>query len=272
MDDAVERRALGLVVAFFRHLAGRYQQDLSDLVGIDQQRISRYETGVVRPRRPTLERLARATGASTGRLDQLIALYRAICTEVGDKRPIGADPGDLGELDLEEEIDEIAAEVAETLKPRIHALLTSFEAALAAGPPPLTPGKARDLAADLWRRILPLSHPVRLEAFEFESFHNWALCERLCEESRQATAADPEAARELAEEALTIAEKVSAGATPRPRLIAYAVAHMARVDSAFGDLEEAAEKVRQAREMWQAGDGSDDLEDALFESLLGTNS
>src|SRR6185295_14690736 len=126
------------------------------------------------------------------------------------ERPAEPDPADLWEPDLEEEIEEIAAEVAETLKPGIYALLAAFDADLAVGDPYLDPHKARDLATDQWRRILPLCHRIRLEAFEFESFHNWALCERLCEECLQATVGDPEAARELADEALTIAEKVSA--------------------------------------------------------------
>lgn len=272
MKDAVERRALGLVVAFFRHFAGRFQQDLGDLVGIDQQRISRYELGVVRPGRRTLERMAQATGVSTERLDQLMALYRAICAEVGDERPAEVGIDKLWEPELEEDVEEILAEVAEAIKPGIYALLASFDADLAGGDSFLDPQKARDLAADSWRRIRPLTHDIRLEALEFESFHNWALCERLCEECLQATTDDLETARELAEEALTIAEKVSAGATPRPRLIAYSLAHMAKVESSFGDLEEAAEKFRRAREMWQVGDGSDGLEDARFEALLGAGS
>ncbi len=66
-----------------------------------------------------------------------------------------------------------------------------------------------------------------------------------------------------------IAEKVRDGATTRPRLIAYTLAHLAKVDSVCGDLGEADEKMRRAREMWQVGDGSDDLEDARFEALVG---
>ncbi len=269
MSDDAERRALGLVVVFLHHFVGRHQQALSDRTGIEQKRISQYELGDVRPLRPTLERMARGARVSTERLDQLLALYRVICAEA---EATGAVATDLDEPEWQEEGDEIAAEIAENLIPRIHAALLTFEAALVADDPPLTPQEARDLAADQWRRIRPLSHRVRLLAFEFKEFNNWALCERLCEESLQATADDPEAARELAEEALTIAEKISAGATTRPRLIAYALAHLAQVDSRFGESEEAAEKMQRAREIWQAGDGSDGLEDARFEALLGAGS
>jgi len=268
MSDAVERRALGLAVVFFRHLAGRYQQELSDRTGINQKRISRYELGEVRPERPTLERLARGTGVSLERLDQLLMLYRTICTEVEAELPGTPVLGDPSESERREDLDEIAAEIAESLKPDIYETLLTFEGALTAGDPPLAPHEARDLAADLWRRLVPLSHRIRLEVFEYEEFHNWALCERICEESLRATADDPEAARELAEEALTIAEKVSATETTRQRLIAYALVHMAKVDTASGDPEEAAEKMRRARELWQAGDGSDGLDDARFENLL----
>ncbi len=272
MSDALERRALGLAVVFFRHLAGRYQQELGERTGIDQKRISRYELGVIRPGRQTLERLARGTGVATERLDQLLALYRVICAEVETERPAEADAAELPEPDGQEDLDELAAEAAETLKRDIYKALTAFETAFAVGDPPLDPHEARDLAAELWRRILPLPHRLRLEAFEYESFHNWALCEHLCEESLRATADDLQAARDLAEEALTIAEKVSAGETTRPRLIAYALAHLAKVDSACGDLGEAAEKMRRARELWQVGDGSDGLDDARFEALVGAGS
>lgn len=272
MSDTVERRALGLVVVFFRYLAGRYQQELSDRTGIEQKRISRYELGDVRPGRPTLERMARGTGVSTERLDQLLALYRVICAEVEAERPTEAVAADLSEPERREDLDEIAAEMADSVRPEFYQALLAFEAALVADDPPLTPQEARDLAADQWRRILPLSHRIRLEAFEYKEFRNWAMCERLCEESLWTTAADPEAARELAEEALTIAEKVSASETTRQRLIAYALAHMAQVDLALCDPEEAAEKLRRALEMWQVGDGLDGLDDARFEALLGAGS
>ncbi len=94
MSDNVERRALRLAVVFFRHLVGRYQHELSDRTGIEQKRISQYELGNVRPWRSTLERLARETGVSSERLDQLLALYRAICAEgEGERRaPLRGEP------------------------------------------------------------------------------------------------------------------------------------------------------------------------------------
>ncbi len=268
MNDAVERRALGLVVVFFRHLAGRRQQELSDRTGINQKRISRYELGVVRPGRPTLERMARGTGVSIERLDHLIALYRVICAEAEAERPAPPDLADLSESERREDLDEVAAEIAESIKPDIYAALLTFEADLDADDPPLAPHEARDLAAELWQRLLPLSHRIRLEVLEYGEFRNWAVCERICEESLQATTSDPAAARELAEEALSIAEQIPGGETARHRLLAYALAHAAKADTALGDPEEAADKRRRAREMWQAGDGSDGLEEARFEALL----
>ncbi len=224
------------------------------------------------PHYEPLERLARGTGVSTERLDQLLALYRAICAEAGAERPTGAAALDSWGSDRQEDLEEIAAEMADSLKPEIYQALMAFESVLVADEPPLTPQEARDLAADQWRRLLPLSHPVRLFAFTFKDFRNWALCELLCEESLQATADDPGAARELAEEALMIAEKVRDGATPRPRLIAYTLAHLAKADSACGDPEEADEKMQRARQIWQAGDGSDGLDDARFAALVGAGS
>ncbi len=272
MSDDVERRALGLAVGFFCDLAGR-QKDLSDRTGIDQRRISRYENRDVRPGRPTLERLARGTGVSSARLDQLLALYREICGEIEARSPAEPMAAELAEQDeFREDLEEVAAEIASRMKPEIHEALLALESALAVGDPPLSPHEARDLAASQWRRLLPLSHEIRQDAFEFDEFSNWALCERLCEESLQAMTDDPATAQELAEEALTIAENLSAGETTRQRLIAYALAHMAQVDSRCGDTEEAVEKIRRAREMWQPGDGSDGLEEPRFEALLSGSS
>ncbi len=272
MSDDAERHALVLLVNFFCALAGG-QQPLSDRTGIDQRRISRYQTLDVRPGRPTLERMARGTGVSSERLDQLLALYRAICAEIEARSPAEPMAAELAAQDeFREDLEQVTAEIASRTKADLHEALLALEAALAVGDPPLSPHEARDLAADQWRRILPLSHAIRQDAFEFDEFSNWALCERLCEESLQAITDDPATARELAEEALTLAENISAGDTTRQRLIAYALAHMAQVDSRCGDIEEAVEKIRRAREMWQPGDGSDSLEEARFEALLSGSS
>ncbi len=177
------------------------------------------------PHYEPLERLARGTGVSTKRLDQRLALYRAICAGAGAERPTDAAALGSWGSDRREDLEEIAAEMADSLKPEFYQALMALESVLVADEPPLTPQED-----------------------------------------------DLEAARDLAEEALTIAEKVSVGAITRPRLIAYALAHMAKVDSACGDPEEAAEKMQRARKMWQVGDGSDDLEEARFEALVGAGS
>ncbi len=275
MDDNVERRALSLVVIFFRHLAGRYQRELSDLTGIDQKRISRYELGEVEPGRSTLERFARATRVSSERLDQLLALYRTICSEAEVDRLSGepAAMEDPSESERREDLEEIAAEIAESLKPDFYESLLLLEANLAAAEtPPLAPQAARELAAELWQRLLPLPNRIRLQAIEFDEYRNWAFCERLCGESFDAAASDPAKARSLADVALTIAENLPGSETSRHRLMAYALVHAAKADAGLGEIEEANEKMRQARELWRSGDDTDDLDAEHFATFLAADS
>lgn len=275
MSENVERRALGLAVVFFRHLAGRYQRELSDLTGIDQKRISRYELGEVEPGRLTLERFARGTRVTSERLDQLLALFRTICSEV-EAESLSGEPAameDPSESERREDLDEIAAEIAESLKPDFYDALLLFEANLAAvEKPPLAPQAARELAAELCQRLLPLPNRIRLQAIEFDEYRNWAVCERLCEESFEAAASDPANARALADVALTIAENLPGSETSRHRLMAYALVHAAKADAGLGEIEEANEKMRQARELWRAGDATDDLDDEHFATFLVADS
>ena len=54
--------------------------------------------------------------------------------------------------------------------------------------------------------------------------------------------------------------------------MAYALVHAAKADAGLGEIEEANEKMRQARELWQAGDATDDLDDEHFATYLPADS
>ncbi len=263
MNDALERRAAGLVVQLFRFMAGRHQQELSERTGIDTKRISRYEQGKILPLRPTLERLAAGVGVSSTRLDQLIALLRTVCAESEAATAQGkpAAVADSKATDWQEKLAELAVEMAEDLQPEIYRALKELDAELYAPPPPPSPEEARSKARALWSRFKRRSDRVRrLLIEEGVEYQTWAFCERLCEESLEAGARAPEEGQYFADLALSVAEASKGSETLRERLTAYALAFAARADGLAGEAEEAAEKLGRAMALWTDGDGTDDLD------------
>lgn len=270
LNDALDRRAAGLVVIFLRYLAGRHQAALSERTGIDQKRISRYEQGKIQPLRPTLERLATGVGVSPERLDQLLALYRAICAECEGKSPVGEKVGlEASEAGLGEDMTELAAEIAEELQPEIYQYLVELEAELNAPPPPLTPEEARSEARALWRKFEPLPDRIRRLVIEHgEEYQTWAFCERLCEESLDASARVPADGQALADLAISVAETAQGSDVLQQRLTAFALTFAARADRAAGETDEAQEKLRRAKTLWKNGDGTDDLDVGRIADLV----
>ena len=263
MSDAFERRAAGLVVQLFRFMAGRHQYALSERTGIDTKRISRYEQGKIRPHRSTLERLAAGVGVSSNRLDQLLALFLTICTEsaAAESSVAKTVPADSEESGWPEDLAQLAAEIAEDLQPEIHQALKELDAELNAPAPPLAPEAARSQARELWRRFEPLPDRIRRLVIEHgEEYQSWAFCERLCEESLGAGVRTPKDGQNLADLALSVAEATQGSDVLRQRLTAFALACAARADELAGEKEEAAEKLMRAKDLWRAGDGTDDLD------------
>ncbi|HXU29877.1 MAG TPA: helix-turn-helix transcriptional regulator [Thermoanaerobaculia bacterium] len=261
LSDALDRRAAGLAVIFLRYMAGRHQAALSERTGIDQKRISRYEKGKIQPLRPTLDRLAAGVGVSPERLDQLLALYRAICEE-SESKPVAPDPGDEDSMEAGlGDLTELATEIAEELQPEIYQYLVELEAELNVPPPPPTPQEARSEAQALWRRFEPLPDRIRRLVIEHgEEYQTWAFCERLCEESLDAGARAPEDGQALADLALSVAEIAPGSDVLRQRLTAFALACAACADRAAGETEEAEVKLGRAKALWTDGDGTDDLD------------
>ena len=263
MSDAFERRAAGLVVQLFRFMAGRHQHELSERTGIDTKRISRYEQGKIRPHRSTLERLAAGVGVSSNRLDQLLALFLTVCTESASAESTATRraSAESEPTDWAEDLAQLAAEIAEDLQPEIHQALRELDAELNAPAPPQSPEAARDQARELWRRFEPLPDRIRRLVIEHgEEYQTWAFCERLCEASLEAAEQAPEEGQNLADLALSVAESAQGSGVLRQRLTAFALSCAARADDLAGESEEAAEKRARAKDLWQPGDGTDDLD------------
>ncbi len=261
MEPTSERDATKLVVVLLRHLHGQSQRELEAVSGVDQKRISRYELGQVTPRRSTLERLSGAVGISPVRLDQLLHLCGQICEEsaahsaqaLRPATPASPEPASsagAGEVP-EDALPELAAEVVESLEPLILEGLSELEALVAAPSPPRSAEEERSRAAELWRHLEPLlPRQRRLVIQHGREYRTWAVCERLCAESRTAAPTDPDRAFEWAEIALAVAEQTVGAKRAKSGLQAYALAAFSEAQSAQGDLEEAAATRRRAEELW----------------------
>jgi transcriptional regulator with XRE-family HTH domain len=135
MDLTAERDAIRLAVILLRCLEGRSQRQVEEITGVDQRRWSRYELGLVTPRRPTLERCSRDLGVSPARLDPLLAVLGQICEESRAHRARTTPFADLesSESDPREGLRkaalEVAAEIAESLEPLMLDSLAELEAA-----------------------------------------------------------------------------------------------------------------------------------------------
>ena len=86
-----------------------------------------------------------------------------------------------------------------------------------------------------------------------EHYQGWALCERVCGESRQEIAQDLTSAAAWARLAQEIAERTRGTKGWRNRLQGYAAAHLAKVLEATGDTESAEAAFQEARRLWEDG-------------------
>jgi transcriptional regulator with XRE-family HTH domain len=239
-----------IMVAVLRMLRDWSREDLAEALGVAPSTVWRYESAGPADPAQTLEEIASAVGLSSRLLDRLLSSIAASRTAVAS----AADPGnpvkriDAFTSELSAELSDIACAAT--------ALVLGERPDLDIGPwtqpaPPPRP-EDREEAQELWealRRHDPSTRRLLVE--ESARFRKWALCEKLCAESRQA--ASPEEAQELADLALLIAERVPGEESWRLRLQGYAWAHAANARRAQGDAEEAREAFERARELWETG-------------------
>ncbi|HXU31914.1 MAG TPA: helix-turn-helix transcriptional regulator [Thermoanaerobaculia bacterium] len=130
MESDAEREAVRLAVVLLRHLLGRSQREVGAISGVDQRHWSRYEKGLVMPRRPTLQRLFEIAGISASRLEQLLGVLGQVCEESTTTRVRTVPPKALKPLDLEEgqSLRQVALDLVEKLGPMILEAVAELEA------------------------------------------------------------------------------------------------------------------------------------------------
>lgn len=155
---------------------------------------------------------------------------------------------------------EVLPGMVERLK---EALSTVYYRLLALpGPDAVPQPEDRLNAEDLLRRLKDCSKEIRVSLVRVaEEFQNWALCERVCDESIREAERSVEEAAAWAQLAQEIAERVSAPEGLRSRIQGYAGMHAASVMRLAGDQKGAEKAFAKAERLWLAGSDPDGLLD-----------
>lgn len=254
-----EPNELGTTLLLLRSATGWDQQKLARALGVSKSWISQIERGDRIPSSATVRRVAAALGLPLALLDQA----RKLAREVTATRSAGM-PGDAGPVrpptsqrlsaTLAGPSDLVARVVALAAVHRDKALLVPTREVA------MTPLEARCQAAAYWDRMQhwpPAA--MRYLVRELPELWNWALCERLCEESARQAANSAVEAIGLAELALDLAALVPGSGAWRLRLAGYAWAFVGNARRVANDIAGAEEAFGRSHDLWHKGVGSDPL-------------
>jgi transcriptional regulator with XRE-family HTH domain len=224
---------LRLLVIFLRSQANRTQAEFGKESRVDQAQVSRYELGELAPSEEALRRMAKAAGIDWPLVVHLRQFYSALL-EAARRSAIPA-----------------AREIPEPVLLAMAPYLIELHNAKPTRP---SPEDERREAEPIWTALE--KYPVRFRRRLIElspRSGSWALAVRACEASVESAAHEAGEALELAELALSIAERAPGEESWRSRLKGYCWAHVAKARRAANDPAGAEEALAQARELWQAG-------------------
>lgn len=234
--------AMNQSLTALRLTLGWSQQELAQAAGIPANLISDYERGRKALSRQRLDQIAAAMGVPPVSVDTALAFVQTIRAACQTPGPAD-DPEDW-------RIEALAAEAGRLSSDYTRSMLRLQRNGVRAL-------KDRQRAEELWERLKPKKAPERRflveEAYEFR---NWALCERVCEESEKAAADNADRAVELAELALYIAERSPGDEAWRSRLQGYTWAHLGNALRVRNDLPDAEAAFARSRKLWAAGASS----------------
>ncbi len=181
----------------FRALSGETQKNFAERTGVDLSLLARYELDQVEPGLDHLARLAVGAGLTLAAGEQVLRLADTLSDP---RRRTGAGIEDLGT--------------------ELSALLAGTYQRLLRLAPPADPPRAedRERASDLWARLEPLPEDERLAVVRVaREFQNWALLERVCQESLAEASREARRAASLARLAQEIAARVRGPEETSPR-------------------------------------------------------
>ncbi len=223
-------RRNNLMARVFRAVSGETQKGFARKTGVHFTLIADYELDKVEPSPENLEKLARGAGLAVEDGEAILRRFEEMAARPRRR----------------------AGEGMEQLGSRFEAFVASAYERLLSLPSPGKPPKPEDRqrAAEQWSRLESISADLRLTIVEIgDEFQNWALAERLCEESLS----HPEEAAGLARLACEVADRVRGPEAWRNRVRGYAAAHEAHALRAAGELEAAEAALAEAQRLWDSG-------------------
>ena len=245
----------GLTLTILRRTRGWSQKELSEASGVPPNLISEYELGTTGLTWERLEMLAACLGWAPDIVDRVLLGFGLMQTT--PDAPVSPVEPDEEERWI---IDQAAAGAGREAAERLRAILLRVLRRQKAG-------QARLSAEALWSRLKPLSRAERRTRVTQEpEYQDPFLCERLCAESERAAASNVDRARDLAELALLVAERVPGPPAWRSRLQGYARAFIANARRVANDLPGADAAFANAWKLWREGAAADPS--LLNEALL----
>ena len=243
--------ALGLALNYLRSAACWTKARLGQAVGHkDESLISQYERGSKPLSREQAERLLERLGQPPEALDVLVFAHGLIFPEA----PSTAEPSPIA-LSPEERrlINRAAMAAGWTAAEQVRSegiQRRKWEKTEA----------AKREAEEVFQRLVKLTGKERRGLIEvFPDYWTWALALRFSEGSLRKAAHKPEEALELAELALSIAERIPGEESWRSRLMGFCWAHVANARRVANDHAGADDAFAHTWELWRAGTDAEGL-------------
>ena len=241
---------LTLALTYFRNSAGWSMARLARALEFaDESLISAYERGAKPLSRERLEFLIDPLGYPPEAVDVFLFAYELIHPEPWEQAPspVALSPEECRMVDRAVMAAGCAAGRVAAEAVRAERVRGWQEAKKAA---------EIEQAAQLFESLLPLTREERRGLVEaFPKFWSWALAVRVCEASVKRAAHRADEALELAELAVSIAERVPGEEGWRSRLLGYCWAHVGNARRVGNDLAGADKAFTYARQLWRPGSG-----------------
>ncbi len=238
-------RVSRLVVINLRAVTGQTQMKFGKDSRVDQGQLSQYELGKSVPPEDVLRRMAATARLRWPVVLRLRRVLAAVLSEVGETGQTGAAPAAPA---LDRQVERILSAVAPYLIE--DAGMESRRT---------RPVEARRAAEEIVTRLstLPVASWRALVELTARASRSWALSERLGDESVCRAAHDAAQAREVAELALSVAERVPGPESWRSAVQAYAWAVLGSARRVGTDFDGADEAHSKARQLWEASSDED---------------
>lgn len=237
---------LNLALFALRLAMGWSQTELADAAGVSPNLLNDYEKGRKPLGRERLERLIAFMGLPPERVDDTLAFIASMRT-ASRKQEEPEDPFAETRRRIEGTAARLGRLAADFGRSALTLLTVEGEVL-----------RGRQRAESLWARLkrrTPEERRVLVE--EARSYRHWALCERVCAESRDLAANHPPEALELAELALRMGELAPGEAAWRRRLQGYALFHVANGWRVCNDIPTAEAALTRAWKLWKEGEPGD---------------